>query len=59
MPTDRTSRSFHRVVLVPASPAGSRDRDGLVRRYRLARVRCEGREATGAEAPRSGANPTV
>jgi hypothetical protein len=51
----RTTRNFHRVVLVPATPASPRDRgDELVRRYRLARLRLDGREATAAEAPRPG-----
>jgi hypothetical protein len=56
MPAARTTRtSVHRVVLVPTSPISSRARgDELVRRYRLARLRLDGREATVAEAPRPG-----
>jgi hypothetical protein len=56
MPAARTTRtSVHRVVLVPTSPISSRDRgDELVRRYRLARLRLDGRGATAAEASRPG-----
>jgi hypothetical protein len=56
MPSARTTRSsVRRVVLVPATSTSSRGRgDELVRRYRLARLRLEGREATAAEAPRPG-----
>ena len=44
MPPARTSRrTVQRVVLVPAGPA--RRGDELVRRYRLARLTVEGREA--------------
>jgi hypothetical protein len=40
------------VVLIPATPISSRGRsDELVRRYRLARVRLAGAEATAATTP--------
>jgi hypothetical protein len=56
MPAARTTRQpVRRVVLVPATPTSSRGRgDEPVRRYRLARLRLEGREATAAEAPPHG-----
>ena len=37
-----------RLVLVPASPRGARG-DAAVRRYRIARLRLEGREVSRAE----------
>jgi hypothetical protein len=50
-PSQRTT-SVQRVVLVPASPNSSRGRsDELVRRYRLARLRLTGPEATAAATP--------
>jgi hypothetical protein len=48
-PDPRTTATVRRVVLVPATPFSSRGRgDELVRRYRLARMRIEGSEATAA-----------
>jgi hypothetical protein len=46
--------SVRRVVLVPAGPTSSRARgDELVRRYRLARLRIAGNEATPVTTPLS------
>jgi hypothetical protein len=43
------TKNVQRVVLVPATPLSSRGRgDELVRRYRLARLRLTGPEATAA-----------
>jgi hypothetical protein len=51
-----TATPARRVVLVPAEPRTGRG-DGAVRRYRLARVRLEGRELPRAERRRiSGAS---
>jgi hypothetical protein len=48
-PDPRSTATVRRVVLVPASPSSSRGRgDELVRRYRLARMRVAGSEATAA-----------
>lgn len=48
-PDPRTTATVRRVVLVPATPFSSQGRgDELVRRYRLARMRIEGSEATAA-----------
>ena len=43
-----TATPARRVVLVPAEPRSGRG-DGAVRRYRLARVRLEGRDLPRAE----------
>jgi hypothetical protein len=48
-PDPRSTPTVRRVVLVPAAPTSSRGRgDELVRRYRLARMRVAGSEATAA-----------
>jgi hypothetical protein len=50
--TPPRTASVKRVVLVPAAPISSRGRsDELVRRYRLARLRLTGTEATAAASP--------
>jgi hypothetical protein len=47
--TPSRTENVKRVVLVPAAPNSSRGRsDELVRRYRLARLRLAGTEATAA-----------
>jgi hypothetical protein len=47
--TPLRTKDVQRVVLVPAAPISSRGRgDELVRRYRLARMRLAGTEATAA-----------
>ena len=38
-----------RLILVPASPARSGRGDAMVRRYRIARLRLEGRDVSRAE----------
>jgi hypothetical protein len=43
--TSSTAAAPCRLVLVPSVPRTERD-DGIVRRYRLARLRLEGREVT-------------
>jgi hypothetical protein len=43
-----SSTATRRLVLVPASPRADRG-DAAVRRYRLARLRLEGREVARAE----------
>jgi hypothetical protein len=49
--TPPRTKGVQRVVLVPAAPISSRGRsDELVRRYRLARMRLTGTEATAAAA---------
>jgi hypothetical protein len=49
--TPPRTKGVQRVVLVPATPISSRGRsDELVRRYRLARMRLTGTEATAAAA---------
>jgi hypothetical protein len=49
--TPPRTKGVQRVVLVPATPSSSRGRgDELVRRYRLARMRLTGTEATAVAA---------
>ena len=53
--THHRSQVFDAWSSCPRPATSSRGRgDELIRRYRLARVRLEGREATAAEAPRPG-----
>jgi hypothetical protein len=46
--TSATASATRRLILVPASPRADRG-DAAVRRYRLARLRLEGREVARAE----------
>ena len=48
MPSLSASAPVRRLVLVPAAPRTSRSEDG-VRRFRLARLRLEGRDVPAAE----------
>ncbi len=46
--TSSTAAATRRLILIPASPRADRG-DAAVRRYRLARLRLEGREVARAQ----------
>jgi hypothetical protein len=48
MISSTAAAATHRLILIPASPRADRG-DAAVRRYRLARLRLEGREVARAQ----------
>ena len=47
--TSSSSAATSRLILVPAAPSRSGRGDAMVRRYRIARLRLEGRDVSRAE----------